>query len=104
MALALINEFGCDTSIKGFNGRSLLHSACQGGSVSLVRTLIQEHNADTNAESNDQNNTPLHIAASNGKEEVALALINEFGCDTSIKGFNGWSLLHILHVKVVMSV
>ena len=55
----------------------------QGGSVSLVRTLIQKHNADTNAK-NDKNNTPLHIAALNGKEEVALALINEFGCDTSI--------------------
>ena len=73
--------------------KSLLHSACQGGSVSLVQTLIQKHNADTNAK-NDQNNTPLHIAALNGKEEVAFALINEFGCDTSIKGFNGWSLLH----------
>ena len=72
---------------------SLLHSACQGGSVSLVRTLIQKHNADTNAK-NDQNNTPLHVAAFSGEAEVALCLINEFGCDPSVKGRFGRSLLH----------
>ena len=76
--------------------------ACEKGSINFVQTLMQEYNA-TNAK-NDKNNTPLHIAALNSKDEVVLALINEFGCDTSIKGFNGWSLLHILHVKVVVSV
>lgn len=48
---------------------SFLWSACGGGSVSLVQTLIQEHNYDG----------LLHEAASNRKEDIALALINEFG-------------------------
>ena len=62
VALTLINEFGCDTKVRGALGRSLLHSACNGGSVNLVRTLIREHNADINAR-DDENNTPLHVAA-----------------------------------------
>ena len=74
--------------------RGHLHSACAGGCVALVRTLLHDHNADVNAQDND-NNTPLHVAAANGKEDVALALINEFGCDTNIRGSEyGRTVLH----------
>ena len=51
-----------DLSVKGRFGRSLLHCACEGGSVNLVQTLIREYKADINA-CDDQNNTPLHLAA-----------------------------------------
>ena len=78
VALLLIKEFGCDPNIKGYLGRSLLHDACGGGSVGLVRTLILQHNADLNAR-DDENSTPLSVAAAEGKEEVALLLIKEFG-------------------------
>ena len=71
----------------------MLHSACQGGCVSLVQTLIREYKADINA-LDDQNNTPLHVAAFIGKAEVALCLINEFGCDPNVKGRVGRSVLH----------
>ena len=92
VALVLINEFGCDTNIRGRNGRTVLHSACEGGCVALVRTLICDHNADVNAHDNN-NDTPLHMAAIHG-EDVALVLINEFGCDTNIRGRNGRTVLH----------
>lgn len=49
VALALVSEFGCDIEVKGNLGRSLLHSACKGGNLNLVRMLICEHHADTNA-------------------------------------------------------
>ena len=93
IALTLINDFGCDTTITGGLGRSLLHKACQGGSVSLVRALILEHNADINAKDN-KGQTPLHVAAFCGQDEVALNLIDEFGCDTTVTGGLGRSLLH----------
>ena len=93
VVLCLINEFGYDPHLRGFNGRSLLHDACQGGNVTLVQTLIREHKADISAR-DDDNNTPLGIAAKNGKLDVALCLINEFGCDPHLRGFNGRSLLH----------
>ena len=40
------------------------------------------------------NDTPLHVAALCGKDEVVLTLINEFGCDTKVRGALGRSLLH----------
>ena len=93
VSLSLINEFGCDPQLKGFNGRSLLHDACQGGNVTLVQTLIREHKADISAR-DDTNNIPIVIAARYGKLEVALCLINEFGYDTNLRGIDGRSLLH----------
>ena len=44
--------------------------------MNLVKTLVLEHKADVNAR-DDNNNTPLHVAALCGKEEVAFALINK---------------------------
>ena len=90
--LALITEFGCDTNIAGSNGWTLLHYACKEGNVNLVRTLI-EHKADITAK-NNQSNMPVHIAVKYDREEVILALITEFGCDTNIADFKGWTLLH----------
>lgn len=82
----------------------MLQSACIGGSVSLVRALVHEHNADVTKRSYDTPPLfflPLHLAAQHGNKELVLALINEFGCDLS------WMLLihHCCsrHVKVVMS-
>ena len=77
IAIALINKFSCSTSIKeGWLGRTSLHSACKRGCLNLVRILIWDHNADVNAR-DDHNNTSLHLAAQEGKEDIAIALINE---------------------------
>ena len=86
----LIQEFDCDTRVKGAFGRSLLQSACNGGSVNLVRTLILKHKADIE----DKNDTPLHVAAFHGKEEVVSVLIEEFDCEINVKGWLGQSILH----------
>ena len=74
-------------------GTTLLHCACGGGHLDMVRMLISEFKADMNIVAS-YNNTPLHVAAFNGKEDVALALINEFGCDTNIRGRDGRTVLH----------
>ena len=84
---------GCHPTVKGQFGRSLLHNACNGGNVSLVKTLIRDFNADITAR-NDNKNMPIHVAALAGKHEVVLTLINEFGCDPTVKGQFGRSLLH----------
>ena len=75
------------------DGQTVLHYPCEGGSVSLVQTLIREHKADVNAR-DEHNNTPLNVAAACGKAEVALCLIREFSCDPNVKGQSGGSVLH----------
>ena len=92
-ALSLINEFGRDPNVKGRFGRSVLHHACEEGSVSLVQTLIREYKADAYAR-DDQNDTPLNVAGFSGKADIALSLINEFGCDPNVRGQFGRSVLH----------
>ena len=79
--------------LKCKTGRTALHYACQGGSVSLFQTLIREHKADVNVR-DDKNDTPLNVAGFCGKAEVALSLINEFGCDPNVRGQFGRSVLH----------
>ena len=79
--------------MRGYLGRSLLHNACEGGSVSLVQTLIRQQKADVN-DRDDQNNMPFHVAAFAGKAEVVLTLINDFGCDPNVRGNRSRSLLH----------
>ena len=55
--------------------------------------MIQEHKANVNTR-DDQNDTPLNVAAVAGRAEVVQALITEFGCDPNVKGHLGRSLLH----------
>ena len=40
VALSLIEEFDCDVYKKSYSGKSLLHDACEGGSIRLVQTLL----------------------------------------------------------------
>ncbi len=83
----------------------MLHKACSGGNVSLVETLICEHNADIN-DKDSQNLTPLHVAMLNGKEEVALALIDESDCSPLKIDEDGDTPIHInfVHHLALVSV
>ena len=81
VALALINEFHCDT--KG--GKPYIHTASKRGWVNLVRALVQKHGTDIlnyDVNTSTDNNSTLFGVAVNNSEEVALALMNEFNCDT----------------------
>ena len=75
VVLTLIKEFGCDPTVKGQYGRSLLHQACYSGNVSLVKTLIRDFKADITARDDDKD-MPINVAALAGKEEVVLTLIS----------------------------
>ena len=91
----LIDEFGCDIHNKTSLGQSLLHIACRRGHTHLVNTFIVKYKLDVNAQ-DLKSNTPLIVAALEGKEEVvSLLLNNDFGCDVNVKGDLGQSFLHI---------
>ena len=90
VAIALMNEFHCDT--KG--GTPYIHTACEKGLVKLVRALVQKHGSGILTARDDEGNTPLHVAALNGREDVVPSLINEFSCNVHVTGHLGRSLLH----------
>ena len=59
----------------------------------LVQSLIRDHHAEVNA-IDDNDYTPLHTAAYYGITDIAVSLINEFGCDIHTAGYQGIFLLH----------
>ncbi len=71
----------------------MLHSACNGGHLELVRKLIQVYNMSVTVADED-GDPPIHIAAASGQMHIVEALINEFGCSINMKGFDGGSVLH----------
>ena len=72
VALTLINEFGCDVHAKGYSSRSLLHDACEGGSVFLVEYLLSKLSV---LSTDNDGNTPLHTCASHGQALCVEALL-----------------------------
>ena len=89
LASALIGD--SELNVKSYQNRSILHVACSLGNVDFVKTLLHKQPADITSQ-DDQQNTPLHVAALCGKEEMVLSLITK--CDFNAKGFLGRSLLH----------
>lgn len=73
MVTTLIEEFKCNTHIRGRHGRSFLHSACANGQSSVVRaagsymppSLMEDVRGDT----------PLHLAAASGDRECVEAVL-----------------------------
>ena len=122
LAQVLVKDFRCCPLIKGHNGQSLLHYACQCGHTEMFDMLITDHNLQI--EKDHDGNTPLHLAVMNGHIDMVQHLFSKYidcfitnaekvstlscaarinyGCDGNIKG---QTLLHCAcqngHVKLV---
>ena len=57
VTIDLINEFNCDINVKGYMGRSLLHSACASSDDSIVEYFVRYLSPLL---VDDDGNTPLH--------------------------------------------
>lgn len=83
-----------DVNCTDSKGWTALHHACHKGDLILVRKL-SKLGADITIRTREvQELTPLHVAALAGKEKLAMALIQEFGCSTEVECKTGNSLLH----------
>ena len=68
----MINEFGCDTNVRGRRSRTFLHSACASGSANIVKSAgacLSPLDLD------DDGNTPLHLASERGNRECVKAML-----------------------------
>ena len=76
-----------------YNSRSILHELVNRGDIDLVNELIlkMENNYQLDTFINlkdEEGNTPLHIAVSNGFDKIASLLISK-GADPNIEDSNG---------------
>ena len=90
----LITEFGCHPQIKGFEGRSLLHQACNNGNVLTAKELIKEspsliYSVDDNGDS------PLHFSSIIGQAECVRLLLFEYHAPVFIRNKAGKTALDL---------
>jgi ankyrin repeat protein len=97
----LLNQKGANGNIKGKDGYTLLHIACQcinNLPLDIYKVLIETYGLDVNAQ-DDYNNTPLHHAfrefkPRNGDITALAYLINQNNVNLNIKNKGGCNLLH----------
>jgi ankyrin repeat protein len=96
------------TNINGYSGETLLHSACQYINTlpfDIFKLLIETHGADVNAQVNNRD-TPLHNALSyfdpnkGGTVNMLTYLLSQKSINANIKGWNGYTVLHIACEKI----
>ena len=97
-----ITEFNCSTDVKGTDGCSLLHLACQQGHLNLVEQLVTDYKLDPNIR-DDYENTPLHYAALGDKIEIATLLITKYNSLVSPLNNKGETPLHLACTNIFIT-
>jgi ankyrin repeat protein len=99
----LINQKAVNVDIKGKDGYTLLHIACEkihDLPLDIFKLLIGTHGADVNVQDTN-NDTPLHCAFryfkqdNGGNTKVLTYLINQQTVNVNINGKKGHNLLHL---------
>lgn len=70
-----MNEFGCDASIRGCNGKFLLQCACEGGKIGIVQALLK-NNTDCGVVECFVN--AYYYKPEVNFEELAVTIINKY--------------------------
>ncbi|XP_046579350.1 ankyrin repeat domain-containing protein 50-like [Haliotis rubra] len=99
----LVLNIGGDASLVDKYGDSILHLACLGGNLEIVKYVLSQNIVDVNSRG-QYNRTPLMVAAYMGHTEVLQLLFHEGG-DASLEDRNGDNMLHLAclrgHVDIV---
>lgn len=99
--MVLVNRGVLDPNQKSFQGDTALHFAASQGHLDLVKLLTKDLTASAFIRNND-GNTPLHLAAQNGRDKVVQWFLSEesgpiFGDRTNREAQNnlGQTALHL---------
>jgi ankyrin repeat protein len=76
-------------------GQVVLHYACRGGNLDVLRRVLHDHKADPNVPSAKAWITPLHVACQN-VDVAAVDLLLSAGADFTATARTGSSALHFL--------
>ncbi|XP_071093620.1 26S proteasome non-ATPase regulatory subunit 10-like, partial [Haliotis cracherodii] len=88
----LVND-GADVTLLNDVGNNILHVACRGSDVEMVKFLLSLNMVDINSRG-WRNRTPVLEAAVNGRRDVVELLMSE-GADVSMGDDDGNSTLHL---------
>jgi ankyrin repeat protein len=93
--LKIIAEAGAadDVNTPNAQGRTALHEAAETGDEQVLK-LLWKLKADANILDNDEK-TPLHIAAESGRTSVVEHLIDKFGASIRARTRDGSTMLHV---------
>ncbi|XP_048246396.1 ankyrin repeat domain-containing protein 17-like [Haliotis rufescens] len=78
----LLVKEGCNLSAMDYKGNNMLHYACSGSSVYIVRYLLRQKVADIESRGED-GVTPVMVATKNGQKEV-FDFLRGKGCNLSV--------------------
>ena len=86
-------SIGCDLSVHDNEGNNILHVACRGGNVDMVKYIFTQ--MKTEKESRGAFGwTPIMTAASGGYISVVKYLVS-MGCKLSVVDYHGNNILHL---------
>ncbi|XP_067685868.1 putative ankyrin repeat protein RF_0381 [Haliotis asinina] len=86
-------EQGADLSVVDKNGNNLLHLACLGGHVQMVKYILKQNLVHINAKEH-RGMSPFLLSAYFGKREVFDVFVKQ-GADLSVVDKNGNNVLHL---------
>ncbi|XP_046546810.1 ankyrin repeat domain-containing protein 50-like [Haliotis rubra] len=89
----LLVSKGADLSLKDTSNNNILHMACRGGCVEIVRRVISDNISGINS-TGSNGRTPLMVAAERGHTTV-IGVLKQHGCDLSVTDADRNNLLHI---------
>ncbi|XP_048253962.1 ankyrin-3-like [Haliotis rufescens] len=84
---------GGDVSAFDGNGNNILHLACVGGNVDIVKYILSQNIAEINSKTTN-GLTPLMVASAEGHKDVFDLLVSEGGDVSAVDG-NGSTILHV---------
>ncbi|KAJ1726008.1 palmitoyltransferase akr1, partial [Coemansia biformis] len=92
-ARRLFEEKGLSVSMLDGRGNSLLHISILGGSMDMIRYLVEEKQANVNLCSKEFDAPPLFWAISNQRPDI-IVYLTAHGADTTPQDSNGNTVLH----------
>ncbi|XP_071095403.1 serine/threonine-protein phosphatase 6 regulatory ankyrin repeat subunit B-like [Haliotis cracherodii] len=102
----LLVSNGSDVTLVDGDGNNILHVACLGGHVNIVKHVLKKDFVGVNSRGHD-GRTPLMVAARNGHKEVFDLLVRK-GCDLSLVDDEANNILHLAcigrHMTIVKDI
>ena len=88
-----MDKYQCDPHLKNGEEYTPLHCACEGGSIDVVKFLVEKCHCYPGMQDEDDE-TPLHLAFKEGNMDIVMFILVGNHCDPACHGKKRRTLLH----------